>query len=117
MEEKKFNLKTSFIEIEYKEQPSKIFFKEPLFGAQNNAIRKAIGVGGRPDEVLGREMIALACIEDAPFDFEKDANGNIRPNEANLNILRELPSSIGNKIIDIATSLTTFEEDLKKNLK
>ena len=98
----------------------KIFFKEPLFGAQNNAIRKAIGVGGRPDEVLGREMITLACIDSIPEDFpvslEKSREGNIICNEKNVEILRRIPASIGNKMIEVAVNLTTFEEEIKKNL-
>jgi len=104
-QEKKENyiLKDMVLEIDFNGKKEKILMREPKFGAQNQAIRKAIGVGGRADEVLGREMIALECIQEAPFPKTLEA-------------LRELPASIGNKIVENAMKLTTFEEELKKKL-
>ena len=81
-----------------------IKMEEPTFGQQNEMLRKVFVDGKMKDEILGNELLLLACIKEAPFDLTLEG-------------IRALPSKIGNKLLNKARELVTYDEDLKKNLE
>lgn len=98
------------ISLNYLGQEHEVVIEECSFGAQNDAIRRSRSRDGKIDELEAWEYVMVACIKKAPFISEGMSVDD------KVKALRNVPAHTGNILLEEVKAVTTFDDNLKKNL-